>query len=454
MYLRQLTVRNCKLVRELMLGLDDGEHPRMWTMLVAENGLCKTSLLRCIAAAAMGPEIASGLADVSSFPDKRPSRGELEIHATFSFSDERHHRRTYPGLAGADAPPALTSSLYARSGHTLFRGQSGYASAYRAGPNLATMSPRLTVHDSDPRFLLPLSEARSAGLRDWFVAAYGVGRILQSAASGPPATNQGSDRVASLFHHETAVLGTRFADLFESERSRHFAEALRDAFVDGEILPGVENVELRGKGGVRTAADLVEGHRFGLRAGQTILKLPATWLSQGYQAIISLVADIVGQVWLEANAEVPLSEMEGLVLIDEIDLHLHPKWQTRLVTSLRKAFPRMQFIATTHSPMMLSGMRQNEVFILRQDPSTGDVAIEPASESPQLLTASDLYRVFFGISRHFANAIGERLARYMFLATDPERNDDEDLEARDLLAGLRSDDVPIAVEPLPRVSPR
>ena len=70
MYLRALKVHNCKLLRDLDLVFDreDGTGPRMWTVFVGENGLCKTSLLRCIAMAAMGPEISTGLADYPRFP--------------------------------------------------------------------------------------------------------------------------------------------------------------------------------------------------------------------------------------------------------------------------------------------------------------------------------------------------------------------------------------------------
>lgn len=48
--------------------------------------------------------------------------------------------------------------------------------------------------------------------------------------------------------------------------------------------------------------------------------------------------------------------MEGLVLIDELDLHLHPVWQQGLIAGLKHTFPRLQFVATTHSPLLLSGL--------------------------------------------------------------------------------------------------
>ena len=53
------------------------------------------------------------------------------------------------------------------------------------------------------------------------------------------------------------------------------------------------------------------------------------------------------------RSTIPLSEGHAIVLIDELDLHLHPKWQRQIVHNLTKAFPRCQFIATTHSPQII-----------------------------------------------------------------------------------------------------
>ena len=86
----------------------------------------------------------------------------------------------------------------------------------------------------------------------------------------------------------------------------------------------------------------------------------APWsdLSDGYHVFIALVADVARRaVMLNEfdGAEAP-KRVEGVVLIDEIDLHLHPRWQREALPSLRDAFPRLQFIVTTHSPQVLSSV--------------------------------------------------------------------------------------------------
>jgi len=96
-------------------------------------------------------------------------------------------------------------------------------------------------------------------------------------------------------------------------------------------------------------------------------KLPVDMLSDGIRNIIGLVADIAHRAVLlnphlgvEAARETP-----GVVLIDEVDMHLHPSWQQTVLRSLQEAFPLIQFIVTTHSPQVLSTVHKESVRIIR-----------------------------------------------------------------------------------------
>ena len=86
-----------------------------------------------------------------------------------------------------------------------------------------------------------------------------------------------------------------------------------------------------------------------------------TQLSDGYKIVLVLVLDLVSRI-LEANAGIPgvtpeqLLRAEGIVLIDEVDLHLHPSWQQRLLGDLRRTFPCLQFIVSTHRPQVVSSV--------------------------------------------------------------------------------------------------
>jgi predicted ATP-binding protein involved in virulence len=90
-------------------------------------------------------------------------------------------------------------------------------------------------------------------------------------------------------------------------------------------------------------------------------------LSDGQRALIGLVVDIVRRACL-LNAPFlgakTLLETTGLVLIDELDLHLHPRWQRRLVADLKRIFPKIQFFATTHSPQIIGEAKPEEIVML------------------------------------------------------------------------------------------
>jgi uncharacterized protein (TIGR02646 family) len=103
-----------------------------------------------------------------------------------------------------------------------------------------------------------------------------------------------------------------------------------------------------------------------LRIQRGDVRLDLQELSSGYQAVGALALDLA-RIFI-ANWE-SLEAAEGLVLLDEIEAHLHPRWQMQIVSSLRAAFPRVQFVATTHSPLCLRGLRDGEVRVLRSSRS-------------------------------------------------------------------------------------
>ena len=95
-------------------------------------------------------------------------------------------------------------------------------------------------------------------------------------------------------------------------------------------------------------------------------ELPFDRLSDGQRSLVATAADIA---WRCAQLNPFLGrkaaqESEGVVLIDEVELHLHPAWQRRVLSDLRRAFPRIQFIATTHSPQVIGAARREWVRLL------------------------------------------------------------------------------------------
>ena len=141
--------------------------------------------------------------------------------------------------------------------------------------------------------------------------------------------------------------------------------------------------------------------------------------------------------------------MEGIVLIDELDLHLHPKWQRGLARSLTATFPKMQFIVTTHSPMILPGFSADEIFHLHQD-SDGNILAEPASVPPKNMSGTEIYDAFFDIRQVRSREIEDALDDFGRLALNPFRTEEDEVTLQNLLARLRSDGVVPRWVPVPR----
>lgn len=469
MYVRRIHIDGMKLLRDFELDFTRAGSPRMWTVLVGPNGLCKTSILRAIALAASGRDRANQLGQdlISSWRDaRRPGdRTVVTIKGEFGFGEfgDRCGRR-YPGIEPPISDQSVQTFLVLVADRQVFGGRSCYGREYnrdgvaRRIVRFGESTP--AGHDllSDPGILGswsdPVEEARALGLPHWFVAGYGVRRSLPIPRSTTPPEDLVRTRIEPLFDRGE-LIGTSFADHFEGKQALTFARILKRALLaHQDLLPNVQDLDLRGHGGANTADRLILSHRFDVRAGAEVVRLPATWLSHGYQAAIAWLADMVGHVLWEASAaglsiDIEPADMEGLVLVDELDLHLHPRWQVGLIPALKQTFPRMQFVVTTHSPMLLAGLEADEIIILEEDPQTGDIIPRAAERPAKLMTGTEMLERYFGIDRLYPVNLAEQLRRYGDLANDPYRSEAEQQELETLrneleAAGLHFDWQPLA----------
>jgi hypothetical protein len=489
MYITRLHVKNLKLMRDLALDFTHEGKPRMWTAFVAENGACKTTLLQAIALAASGSDRANQLADVPSLPDVRQPLEAARLGADFEFGTRLEKWRLFPEFKSpikGQQKLELRSTLGIGANQSTFSGESWFrptetlASVVNGIPSFDTavldkLIERLRTAEVDKsleqtkgsgvvvtravvyRLLTqalqdPISEARSKSLPGWFVAGYGTQRQLPVPLSTSELKDPVLNRLEPLFG-KAPLVGTGFANqFFDTPRFEPFIQALKKVFVDNHLLPHVDAVELRGKGGVTHPGDLVRSHSFEFAFSGQKTKVPATWLSQGYQSTIAWIADLIGQMYLDVGEAIPLEDMEGMVLIDELDLHLHPRWQVRLVPVLKRVFPRMQFIVTTHSPMLLPALDRHEIVMLRLD-ENGDVVAEAPPASPKLMTGSEIYSSFFDIQKLYPNDLGDDLRRYTYLSSDPTRTDKEDAEMLLLQKKLTDAGLDLGLPPVPRDMP-
>lgn len=136
-------------------------------------------------------------------------------------------------------------------------------------------------------------------------------------------------------------------------------------------------------------------------------------LSDGYQAMLAMAVDLMAH----ASAVQPVvGEARGLVLVDELGLHMHPRWRMRVVEGLRAAFPYLQFLCTTHDPLCLRGLYRGEVAVMRRDQEerivalTKDLPDVAALRVDQLLTSE-----YFGLQTAMDPAMETRFAEYYHL---------------------------------------
>ena len=173
------------------------------------------------------------------------------------------------------------------------------------------------------------------------------------------------------------------------------------------------------------------------RSVETGLLLGFEQLSDGQRNMLGMVADMAYRAATLNPHLGPDAALKtpGVVLIDELDLHLHPAWQRRVVGDLRRAFPRVQFIATTHSPQVLSSVRRDEVVHLHRGASVASKEFVEGRDSNSLL--EDV----FGVPARPAD-MQERL-RGVFTAIDDERYEDaaRDLAAAEAMLGPSDPDV-------------
>lgn len=99
------------------------------------------------------------------------------------------------------------------------------------------------------------------------------------------------------------------------------------------------------------------------------VRIPVSQLSDGYKCTISLIADIAYRMAI-LNPQLldkVLEETDGIVLIDEVDLHLHPVWQQRIIHDLLEIFPKVQFIVSTHAPAVINSVSSESLIVLKDN---------------------------------------------------------------------------------------
>ena len=153
-------------------------------------------------------------------------------------------------------------------------------------------------------------------------------------------------------------------------------------------------------------------------------EVPLESVSQGTSSLIGWIGvllqrlyDVYGDQYEVHGEQYNPLKQRAIVLIDEIDAHMHPEWQRLLVPKIREAFPSVQLIATTHSPLIVPSLKKGEVISLRRDPITHRILVEmPDYDVEGFRTDQVLTSTLFRLPTSLSPDKAEKLMRYTELA--------------------------------------
>jgi predicted ATP-binding protein involved in virulence len=174
--------------------------------------------------------------------------------------------------------------------------------------------------------------------------------------------------------------------------------------------------------------------------------LEVSQLSDGVRNMIGLVADIAYRsVRLNSRfgQEAP-KQTPGLVLIDEVDMHLHPEWQQIVLTSLTKAFPALQFIVTTHSPQVISTIKRENIRLLTENMAGETIAVIPEARTYGRSNA-DVMETVMDVPPEPVLPETERLQEYLAIVEQGDFRSDQVGNLRHQLALVLGEDHPLLV---------
>lgn len=319
MKIASFSIQNYRCIKDLNVNcLDDEGKVRQWTVLLGENNSGKTNVLRALALLA---------------PEKLnlPGLDKIFVSSFLARTRDRLSLRSF-----YDSHLKLKAKL-------------------ENGKELVCDPRDIQVFDFDP-------EIRLFG--------YGVSRYpARTALNEVPSLSTETlfSTYVRLLDFQDWLLQLDYSAKHDSEIARSRLQHMRE-LVRSNLFPGVVDFCFEKTGeNDHVVVKFTTEHD-----GNVCFED----LGFGYQTTLTWLADFCKRMFDEyPESENPLQE-EAVVMIDELDLHLHPKWQRDIVPTLSEYFPNVQFIVTTHSPHVLQSMEDVNLYVLRRGEESGEITAE------------------------------------------------------------------------------
>jgi predicted ATP-binding protein involved in virulence len=355
MLLESIRLRNYRCHRDLRVRFD----PR-FNAIVGVNGSGKTSLLRAICDAMSAFTQRLSIPSGHYHPLQDPTVVRVEVQDS---AGRLRFEPQYPVKVDAEAVAFNTRCKWSiaksnAEGNPIFEGSSpGDAWEINQRNSLGAVGTDSATH-------LPVIAFYRA-TRQWNQAAPSEMAAATKRDSKLSGYSFWADAALDYAELQGWAIGKCLERLESSSEQRLPFDQIDDdelALVNGAIAGAVEGAK-----GLRydfkQKSLLIEWHK-----NPDGIREPTQFenLSDGQRSIVGLVSDIARRMCLlnPLLRNTVMSETPGVVLIDELDLHLHPKWQRILTTGLKRAFPSVQFIVASHSPQVLGELKPGEIIVL------------------------------------------------------------------------------------------
>jgi energy-coupling factor transporter ATP-binding protein EcfA2 len=341
MFLKRLYLEDVRAIGSLDLPFADaGGSVRKWTLLLGQNGCGKSTVLRSIALLVAGSEaLPELLVNPDSWVRLGAESARIAADLVTAQGEERHIELRI-----------------------------------RRGSNVRD----LFKENEEP--LDRLDRALRHSTRNYLIIGYGVSRRLgdpnRLTSSSGVFTNPRAQSVATMFSND-AVLNPleTWAIGLDYEHGEEGVGVVRQTLND--LLPGV-------------SFDRIDKKSRRLLFRTPDGELPLDQLSDGYQNAAAWCGDLLYRITtIFGDYRDPLSA-RGLLLIDEMDLHLHPTWKRRLVEFLTEKLPNFQIVATTHSALTVHQAGEGELFVLKRDGASAPPTLHPFPGNPSTLMLHQL----------------------------------------------------------------
>jgi predicted ATPase len=337
MHIRRIEIKNIRSIEHLVWELPEGQDGAGWHVLLGNNGAGKSTIARCIALCLIGERESGFLRqNWSEWLRENLTRGEIRLKVNMP-----------------------SSTIY----------DSDYALAFMVESAGTQVSVRGYVEPEDINFGMWRDDS------GWFSASYGPFRRFSGGDYESASFSNRVIRHLTIFGENIALtectkwlMNLQFRSLSENEEASKLLENIRTFINQDNFLPYEAKLTEVSPDGVR----FQDGNGKILNVEE---------LSDGFRSILSMTFEIIRQLTLAFPSQDIFKKTEdgkvtihvpGVVIIDEIDVHLHPTWQRTIGVWLTTHFPNIQFIVTTHSPLICHAAEKGSIYLL-PTPGTDEV---------------------------------------------------------------------------------